>query len=109
ESFSCFANGNQSDVVVLRDRTGKVANVLDDFSYNCLRPIDRAGANRLDHAIETELVSVGIKCFGHTVGVEDEAITALERDGEVDSKPIEHVSAVNAHDHSRGFYWRNHF
>src|SRR5207245_7059821 len=31
EFFSCFANGNQGYVVVLRCRDGKVAHVVDNF------------------------------------------------------------------------------
>src|SRR6059058_411031 len=42
-----------------------------------------------------------------TPSVEDEAIIALERDGEVNCEPVKHVPAVNSHDHSRRLYWRN--
>ena len=63
------------------DRTGKVANSLDDFPYNCLRSIARTGADRLHHPLEAELISLSIKRFGHAVCVEDEAITALEGNG----------------------------
>ena len=83
ESFSCFTNGDQSDVVVLRNRTGKVANVLDDFPYNCLCSIGRAGTDRLHHALEAKLVSIRIERFGYAVSVENEAIVAFERDSEV--------------------------
>ena len=90
EPFSCFADGNQSDVVVLGIRTGKIMHVIDDSLYNRLGAIGRAGADRLDRALKTEFVSFRIERFRHAVGVKDEAIIALERDGEISSKPIKH-------------------
>src|SRR5262249_7530382 len=71
--------------------------------YNRLRAIVCAAANRLHHAIDAELVSIGVKRFGHTVGVENETIVAVERYREIDSKPIEHASAVNSYHHAGDF------
>src|SRR5262249_57370069 len=88
ESFSCFSDGNQGDVIVLRKRTGKVAHILDDFLYNRLRAIVRSRADGLDHAIQAKLVSFSVERFGDTVGVENQAIIALERYREVNCKPI---------------------
>src|SRR5207244_12600684 len=41
--------------------------------------------------------------YGQTVGAEDKAIIALERDREVNGKPIKHATAVNSHNHPRRF------
>src|SRR5206468_11668116 len=107
KSFSCFANGNQSNVVILRERTGKIAHILDNSLHNRRRTVSRAGADRLNRAVKAEFVSFSIERFRHAVGVENEAIIALERDGEIGSEPIEHISAVNSYDHSRRFYRHN--
>src|SRR5205814_7091588 len=107
--FSCFADGDQCDVVVLRDRTGKLAHVLYDPLHNRLRTIVCAGADRLHHTLDAKLVSLGIKRLGYAVSVKNEAIIALERYREIDCKPIEHTSAVNSHHHPGGLYRRNNF
>src|SRR5438094_4486670 len=62
-----------------------------------------ASAHGLRRTIQAEFLALRIYGFGHTVGVEDEAIIALERDGEVNSKPIKHATAVNSHNHPRRF------
>src|SRR5207244_12135343 len=101
-----FADGDSRSVIVVRRRTVRLARVLDIPLYNLLRAIVRAGANRLHHAINAILVSLGVKRLSHAVGVENEAIIALERHGEIDRKPIEHTSAVNSRHPSRRLYWR---
>src|SRR5262245_3989563 len=106
EFSSCFADGYQGHVIVLRHRTGELSHVPDDPFYNRLRAIVRAGANRLHHAINAKLVSIGVKRLSKAVGVENETIVALERYREIDSKPIEHAPAVNSDHHSRRLYRR---
>ena len=106
-SFSCFPNRNHSDVVILGKRAGKVAYILDNSFYNRLGAVGRAGANRLDHAIKPEFISVGIERFRDAVGIKNQAIIALERDSEIGGKPIEHISAVNSYDHSGRLYGCN--
>src|SRR4030095_10269724 len=81
-------------------RTGKITHVFDQFLYNRLRAIGSAGTNGLNRAFKTELVSVGIERFRHTIGVENEAIIALEPKDEICGKPIEHISE----NHSRRLY-----
>src|SRR4029077_19660873 len=60
EFFSCLANGDHRDVIVLRCRTSKLAHIPDDFLYNRRRALVRARADRLHHTIEAELVSLRI-------------------------------------------------
>src|SRR6266704_379944 len=60
EFFSCFADGNQCHVVILRCGAGKVAHVRYDLLYNSLCAIVRAGTDRFHHALKPELVSLSI-------------------------------------------------
>jgi len=60
ESFSCFADGDQSDVVILGLRAGKIADVIDDSPHNCLGAITRAGPDGLDRALKAKFVSFRI-------------------------------------------------
>ena len=80
EFFSCFAHGDQSDVVVLRMAAGEVADVIGQAVR--LFPVLLARA-RLDGLImgPAEFVSVRIEHFGDAVGVKDEAIIG-SRDSE---------------------------
>ena len=107
EPFSYFADGNQSDVVVLRIRTGKITHVIDDLLYNRLGAVGRAGADGLHGAFDAKFVSVGIERFRYSIGIEDQAIIALEPDGKIARYPIEDVSAVNSNDHAGRFHRRN--
>src|SRR5881397_1950856 len=69
--------------------------------YNRLRAIICSRADGLDHAIQAKLVFFSVERLGDTVGVENQAIIALERYREVNCKPIKHVPTVNSNDHSR--------
>src|SRR5262249_5431019 len=79
--FSSFGNFNYSDVVVLWSGSGKVAHIFDHVADDCLWAIvvSDAGPDRFDHAFNPKLVSRGIERFGHSVGVKEETIAALDR------------------------------
>src|SRR5207247_2971189 len=83
KSFSCLTDGNQSDVVILRMRTGKVAHVLDDSFYNRRRSASRTGAHRLSHPVDAKFFAFAIERFRDALGMEDEAIVGLRGPGKL--------------------------
>src|ERR1700736_2250702 len=101
ECFSCFANCDQGDVVMLGGSAGEVTHVVDHTGDDGLRTVvmTSAGLDRFDHAFDAKLVARGIERFGHSVSVKEKTITALNRHIVIVSYPIEHASAVNSHHH----------
>src|ERR1039457_3513332 len=102
EFFSCLANSDQSDVVILRLRSNEIPQLVDQTRDHGRCATRRAGANALYHAVKAKFVSVCVERLGHSVRIEKQAIVPFQRESEVARYPIEHASTVNSHDHSRG-------
>src|SRR5262249_11754203 len=81
---------------------GKRADICGQTIDHSLGSFVCARAERTDHPLRTEFVSVGIERFGDAIGVKHEAIIAFEGHGKIAGYPIEHVSAVNSEGHTRG-------
>jgi len=77
-------------------RAYEVTQVVNQPRQNGRSAVACARADALRHALKTEFATVGIQRFGHSIGVEDEAIISLERDNEIARHPIEDATTVNA-------------
>jgi len=82
-------------------RTDEVSQVVDQSCDDSRSAVHRTGTQRLDHPFDAEFVSFRVDRFRHSIGIEDQAIVALERDGDIAGEPIEDVSTVNSEDHAR--------
>src|SRR6266404_2595512 len=101
ELFSCLSDCDQSDVVILWLRTDEVSQVVDQSCDNSRGPTRCARAHRLNHPFDAEFVSFRVNRFRHSIGIENQAIVPLERDGDVVCEPIKDISAVNSENHAR--------
>src|SRR5436309_2201949 len=93
EFFSFFADGDQSNVVILRRGAGKISHILDDAVNDRLSAFAGTGTDRFDCALDTELVTCRVKRLGHAIGVEKQTITALNRDVKIVSHSVEYAAA----------------
>src|SRR5438067_2015986 len=107
--FSCFANSDQSDVIVLWLRSNEAPQLVDQTRDYSRRATRRAGANGLDNAVKAKFISVCVERFGHSIRVEKQAIVLFQRESEVARYPIEHASTVNSDDHAERLYRRHGF